>query len=70
MAPGARNKFGTPMFDHKVSREEMYCSEECTCDIVGTFRDPPVMKRPARCVPLVTFLLTPLLQLQFLDMRV
>jgi len=36
---GARNKFGAPW-------GQMYCSEESTCDIVGTFRLPPVIRCP------------------------
>jgi len=40
MAPGARSKFGTPMFEPKVFRKQMYCDEESTYDIVGTFWRP------------------------------
>jgi len=40
MAPGARNKFSALMFETKVYWEEMYCTEENTCNIVGTFRRP------------------------------
>jgi len=29
----------------------MYCSEESTCDIVGTFRRPVVIRRPGNCAP-------------------
>jgi len=29
------------MFEPEVYRKEMYCTEESTCDIVGTFRRPP-----------------------------
>jgi len=46
MAPGARNKFGAPMFEPKVSRKQIYCIEESTCDIVGNFRSP------GHCAPL------------------
>ena len=35
------------MFEPEVFREQIYCIEESTCDIVGTFR------RPSKCVPLV-----------------
>jgi len=37
---GARgkNRFGAPMFEHKVFRD---CIEESTCDTVDTFRRPP-----------------------------
>jgi len=37
MGPGARKKFGPLMFDCKVFREQIYCYEEGTCDIVETF---------------------------------
>jgi len=40
MAPGARSKFGAPMFEPEVFRREMHCIEERTCDNVGTFRRP------------------------------
>jgi len=35
MAPGARNKFGAPLFEPKVFREQIYRIKESTCDIVG-----------------------------------
>jgi len=28
MAPGARNKFGAPMFESEVFRKQMYCFEK------------------------------------------
>jgi len=34
MAPGARSKFGVPMFDPEVLRKQMHCIVESTCDIV------------------------------------
>jgi len=37
MALGAKNKLGAPMFEPKVFWEEMYCIQQKTCDIVGTF---------------------------------
>jgi len=40
MALGARNKFGVPVFEPEIFRKQMYCFEESTCDIVGTFRRP------------------------------
>ena len=40
MAPGARSKFGAPMFEPKVFRKKMCCIEESACDIVGIFRRP------------------------------
>ena len=54
MAPGAKNKFGAlvvepaptwskfgaPMVEPELFRKQIYCTEESTCDIVGTFRRP------------------------------
>jgi len=40
MAPGARSKFSAPTFENEVFRKQIYCIEESTCDIVGTFRRP------------------------------
>ena len=51
MAPGAKNKFGAPMFEPKVFWEYMYCIEEKTCTIVGTFQGPPVIRGPVYCGP-------------------
>jgi len=34
MAPGARHKFGAPMFEPEVFRKQMYCIEGSACDIV------------------------------------
>jgi len=53
MAPGARSKFGAPMFEPDIFRKQMYCIEESICDIVGTlWRDsapgelcPPFLPR-------------------------
>jgi len=33
-------KFGAPMFEPEVFLKQMYCVEESTCVIVGTFRRP------------------------------
>ena len=64
MAPSARSKFGAPIFEPEVFRKQMYSTEESTCDIVGTFRHPAVIRRlrvirrprsnsaPGNCVPL------------------
>jgi len=38
MAPGARSKFGAPMFEPKLLPKQIYCIEESTSDIFGTFR--------------------------------
>jgi len=45
MAPGARSKFGAPIFEPEVFRKQMYCIEESTCDLVGTFQRPPAIIR-------------------------
>jgi len=37
MAPGARNKFGVPVFEPEVFQKQMYCIEESAYDIVVTF---------------------------------
>jgi len=50
MAPGARSKFGVPMFEPEIFRKQMYCIKESICDIVGTFQ-----RHPQRfCAPVVT----------------
>ena len=55
MVPGTRSKFGAPMFETEVFRKQMYCIEESTHDIVGTFRHPPlVIRRPGNCALLAT----------------
>jgi len=60
MAPGARNKFGAPMFEPELFQKQLCSFGESTCDIVGTFRrprshsalptgiwrPPPVIRRP------------------------
>ena len=64
MAPGARCKFGTPIFEPEVFRKQMYCIEEGTCDIAGivwrvrNHSAPPqyfsalrVIGRPGDCAP-------------------
>jgi len=50
MAAGAVSKFGAPVFEPDVFRNQMYCTEGSTCDIVGTFR---------RGAPLIMSLTTP-----------
>ena len=73
MVPGARSKFGTPMFEPDVIRKQMHCIEESACDIVGTFwrprndsapiavfQRPRVIRRPWNCAH-STSLVTPLL---------
>jgi len=53
MAPGARSKFGAPMFEAEVFRKQIYCIEESTCDNFGmfwlsrqSFGAPAVIRRP------------------------
>ena len=52
MAQGARSKFGAPMFEPEFFRKQMYCIEESTCDIAGTFPRPRSDSVPGACVPL------------------
>jgi len=40
MAPGARSRFGAPMFEPEIFRKHMHCIEESICDIVGTLWRP------------------------------
>ena len=40
MAPGAWSKFGAPVLELELFRKQIYCIEESTCDIFGTFRRP------------------------------
>jgi len=58
MAPGARNKFGAPMFEPEVFRKQMYCYENSAYVIV-TFWSLAVIRLPRDCAhlpPLVTSL--------------
>jgi len=45
MAPGARSKFGAPMFEPGVFRKQMYTALN-SYDIVRTFRRPAVIQIP------------------------
>jgi len=38
MASGQGCKFGATMFEPEVFQKQMYCTEESTCDIAGSFR--------------------------------
>jgi len=40
MAPGARSKFGAPIFEPEDLRKQMYCNVECMRDIVAIFWRP------------------------------
>ena len=51
MAPGERNKFGTPMFEHEVFRKQMYCFEK-KCLLLWLFGPPPVIQPPGNWAPL------------------
>jgi len=54
MAPGARRKFGAPMFEPEVSRKQMHCFEKGAYDIVVTFWLPAVNWHPGNFAPLPT----------------
>jgi len=55
MAPGARSKFGAPMFEPEVFRKQMYCTEVVT--LLWLFGAPQsfsaliVIWRPDNCAP-------------------
>jgi len=49
MAPGARSKSAAPMFGPELFRKQMYCIEESTCDILGTFWRPRSDSAPGNC---------------------
>ena len=50
MAPGTRSKFGAPMFGLEFFWKQIYCIEESTCDIVGTFRRPRSHSAPTAVI--------------------
>jgi len=39
------------MFEPEIFRNRMYCIEESTCDIVGTFRRPRSHSAPGKLCP-------------------
>ena len=51
MTPGARNKFGAPMFEPEAFRKQMYSIDESAYDIV-TFWSPAVIRNQGNCAPL------------------
>jgi len=51
MVPGARNKFGAPMFEPEVFRKQMYCIKNSAYDIVVAFWSPTVIRRPGIVPP-------------------
>jgi len=59
MGPGAKSKFGATMFEPEAFRKQMYCTEESTCGILGTFRDPCSHSAPGELWPLAPALLRP-----------
>jgi len=38
--PQGKSKFGAPMFQSEIFRNQLHCIQESTCDIVETFRRP------------------------------
>ena len=51
MVPRARKKFGAPMFEPEVFPKQMQCFEKYAHDIVVTFWQPVVNRRPGNCAP-------------------
>jgi len=51
MAPGARSKLGTPVFEAELFTKQIYCTEGSTCDIFGTFRRPHSDSAPGELYP-------------------
>jgi len=61
MVPGAKSKFGAPVFETEVFRKQMYCIDESTCDAVDTFRRSHIASETGELcplAPLVTQLVT------------
>jgi len=65
-----KSKFGTPLFKPDFIRKHIYCIEESTCDIVGTFQCLSQsfgtlirIRCPGNCAPFAS----PLLRLRFTD---
>jgi len=51
MATGVRSNFGVPMFEPEIFRKQVLWIEESTCDTVGIFGAPIVIRRPDNCAP-------------------
>jgi len=51
MAPGARSKFGAPMFEPEVFRKQMYCTEVLVT-LLELCGPPAVIRHPGNCAPL------------------
>jgi len=41
MGPGARSKFGVPMFEPEVFRKQMYCIEKALMTLLGAMAQCP-----------------------------
>jgi len=61
--PGQEANLAPPFSNLKSFRKEMYCIEESTCDIIGTFQRPsqwfgsPIaIRRPENCAPIAPLL--------------
>jgi len=65
LAPGARSKFGAPMFEPEVFRRQMHCIAKVLVTLLGLFGAPRshatsrsdlapsrVVRRPGNCAPL------------------
>jgi len=61
MTPGARSKFGAPMFEPEVFRKQMHVLKKVLVTLLGLFGAPMVIQRPGNCAPFVPFV-TPLHQ--------
>ena len=44
--PGQEASFAPLMFEPEIFRRQMYCIEDSTWDIVGTFQRPAMIWRP------------------------
>jgi len=40
MAPGARSKFGAPLFEPEAFRKKMYCIKKVLASLLGVFGAP------------------------------
>jgi len=52
MAPGARSKFGAPIFEPEVFRKQMYCTEQSILMTLLAFRCPRSHSAPMELFPL------------------
>jgi len=49
--PGQEAGLAPPVVEPEVFRKQIYCDEESTCDIVGTFRRPRSVSAPGELCP-------------------